>query len=107
VASTNQITSQYALPKKKVTITHPLHPLYGQEFDVIRIYRVAAFPNDPDLIIQAPNFHGAVNASWTDYHASEGEQITNVNTSGLLDLKGLRQIAALLDQWCLGEQADG
>lgn len=73
-----------------MTITHPYHPLHGQQVEIIRIRR----GNDPDLIIRGPGGqHRAIAASWTDY--AGGDQ-PMVSPPPLLDLEGLRQIAQLM-----------
>jgi hypothetical protein len=79
-----------------VTITHPHHPLHGQQCEVIRIRRGV----DPDLIIRlADGSHAAIAMSSTDY----GETPEHAHTPSspdlpLLDLQGLRQIVFLVDQ---------
>ena len=85
-------------------ITLPIHPLYGQEFDIVRVCRIAAFPDDPDLIIDAPSFRGAINSSWTDYHQNNNpDGSVRAENTNLLDLQGLRSIANLITQWGLKE----
>jgi hypothetical protein len=73
-----------------VTITHPHHPLCGQQVAVLRLRRGA----NPDLIVRLPDgSHAAVAMSLTDYAgASEPPPAALV----LLDLDGLRQAAALI-----------
>jgi len=80
----------------RVTITHPHHPLYGQQVEGVRIRRGA----DPDLIIQLPNgLHAAIAMSWTDYVArSEPDPEHSSLPSHLLDLDGLRQAAQLIER---------
>ena len=77
-----------------VTITHPHHPLYRQQVEVIRCRRGA----DPDLIVRLPDGrHAAVAMSWTDY-AGATEPPTDPSP-GLLALAGLRQMVQWLDHW--------
>ena len=77
-----------------MTITHPHHPLCGQQVEVIRIRRGA----DPDLIVRLPSgIHAAIAMSWTDYAASSDSEPPPVPTH-LLDINGLRQIVQLLAQ---------
>jgi hypothetical protein len=79
-----------------VTITHPHHPLCGQQCEVVRIRRGI----DPDLVIRlADGSHAAIAMSFTDYGATPG-QANSPSSSDLplLDLQGLRQIVLLVDQ---------
>jgi hypothetical protein len=73
-------------------VTHPHHPLYGQQAQIIRVRR----GRDPDLIIRLPDgYHGAIAASFTDYAPS-----TEAQASGeppLLSLAGLWQIAQFIE----------
>jgi len=78
-----------------VTITHPYHPLSGQQCEVIRIRRGM----DPDLIVRLRDgSHAAIAMSWTDYG---GEPALIAEQNGhdlpLLDLQGLRQIGHLIE----------
>jgi Family of unknown function (DUF5372) len=74
-------------------VTHPHHPLPGQQVMVIRIRRGP----DPDLIVRFPDgFYGAISASWTDYAAVDMAPVPN--PPPLLDLFGLRQMAQLVAQ---------
>jgi Family of unknown function (DUF5372) len=79
-----------------ITITHPAHPLRGQQVEVIRIRR----GSDPDLIIRLPDgSHAAIAASSTDYATGSGHEIQpSISTPPLLDLDGLFRIAQLFDQ---------
>jgi hypothetical protein len=75
-----------------VTITHPHHPLFGQQVTVVRIIRGP----DPDLIVRLRDgYHAAIAMSWTDY-AGRGEAIPPAAVPGLLDLEGLRQVVRLV-----------
>jgi hypothetical protein len=76
-----------------VTVTHPYHPLNGQQVEVVRVRR----GSDPDLIVRLPDGrHAAVALSMTSYDGStEAEWLDD--RLHLLDLEGLRQIVAFLD----------
>lgn len=76
-----------------VTITHPYHPLNGQQVEVVRVLRGP----DPDLIVRLPDGrHAAVAMSLTsDVDATENERLDD--QLHLLDLDGLQQIVALMD----------
>ena len=77
-----------------ITITHPHHPLYQQQVEVLRIRRGA----DPDLIVRLPDgMHGAVAMSWTDYAGVADTPSTEAPP--LLALAGLREAVALIAQW--------
>ena len=78
----------------RVMVTHPHHPLYGQQVVVIRIRRGP----DPDLIIRFPDgFYGAISASWTDY-AVGSDMTLSPDPPPLLDLLGLCQMAQRIAQ---------
>ncbi len=71
-----------------VTVTHPHHPLYGQQVEIIRVRRGP----DPDLIIRhIDGYHGAIAASWTSYASAAGVPV--FQTPPLLDLEGLCHLA--------------
>ena len=98
---------QYTTPSSQsslgivVTITHPFHPLHGQQAEVIRVRRGL----DPDLIIRLPDgCHAAIAASSTDYAGAPPEE-PPPGPPPLLDLHGLWQIVQLLDH--LQPQGDG
>ena len=75
-----------------VTVTHPHHPLYGQQVEIVRVRRGP----DPDLIIRhLDGYHGAIAASWTTY-ASAPEKLPSEKPP-LLDLEGLCQLARLVE----------
>ena len=77
-----------------VTVTHPHHPLYKQQVEVIRLRRGA----DPDLVIRLPDgLHAAIAASCTDY-AAEAPRESVTDPLPLLDLDGLCQLRLLIDQ---------
>jgi len=77
-----------------VTVTHPHHPLYGQQVQLIRVRRGP----DPDLIIRMPDgYHGAIAASLTDY-AGISEADLGAAELPLLSIEGLWQIAQFIEQ---------
>jgi hypothetical protein len=86
-----------------VTVTHPHHPLFGQQVTVIRQRR----GSDPDLIIRlADGFYGAISASWTDYAAAP-EMGPPPDAPPLLDLLGLGQMAKFVGQLLNGGSPAG
>jgi hypothetical protein len=77
-----------------VTITHPFHPLCGQQVEIIRIRWGA----DPDLIVRlSDGLHAAVAVDWTDYTASTDLDPPTVSPH-LLDFDGLCQAVQLIDR---------
>ncbi len=76
-----------------MTVTHPSHPLSGQQVEIIRVRRGP----DPDLIIRhLDGYHGAIAASWTTY-ASAPDALP-AEKPPLLDLEGLCQLARFVEQ---------
>ena len=76
-----------------VTITHPYHPLRGQQVEVIRLRR----GSDPDLIVRLPDgLHVAIAMSGTDYAGAPDPDLP-VNVPPLLAIEGLRQVAQFID----------
>lgn len=77
-----------------MTIIHPHHPLFGRQFEIIRIRRGA----DPDIVVCLPDgSHAAIAMSWTDFGgASEAESAEAA--PHLLDLEGLRQAVRIIDR---------
>ena len=76
-----------------VTIIHPCHPLNGLQVEVVRVRRGP----DPDLIVRLPDGrHAAVAMSLTSYAGSTETEWLDEQLH-LLDLDGLRQIIAFLD----------
>jgi Family of unknown function (DUF5372) len=74
-------------------VTHPHHPLCGQQVEIIRIRRGP----DPDLIIRhVDGYHGAIAASWTTY-ASTSDALA-CEKPPLLDLEGLSQLAHAVER---------
>jgi hypothetical protein len=77
-----------------VTITHPHHPLRGQQLPVVCVRHGAS----PDVIVRLPDgSHAAVTLSATDYAV---ESLASHPPAGahLLDLQGLRQLAQRIDE---------
>jgi hypothetical protein len=80
-------------PSGLVTVTHPHHPLCGQQVEIVRIRRGA----DPDLIVRLPDgLHAAVAMSLTNYTAPSDYEPPPVPIH-LLDFNGLRQVVQLID----------
>jgi hypothetical protein len=78
-----------------VTITHPHHPLCGQQVAVVRLRRGA----NPDLIVRLPDgTHAAIALHLTDYGATPDAPSSPSPTSSLLDVEGLRQAAQFIAQ---------
>ena len=81
-------------PSQFVTITHPYHPLCGQQVKVIRVCRGA----DPDITVLLPDgLHVVVSMSWTDYATPQGCASPS-SPPHLLDFDGLRQAIQLIDR---------
>jgi len=75
-----------------IVVTHPHHPLCGQQVAVVRVRRGL----DPDVIIRLPSGrHAAIAMSWTDY-AAPPEPAADGTPPHLLALEGLLQVAALV-----------
>ena len=78
-----------------VTVTHPHHPLSGQQVALIRLRRGI----NPDLIVRLPDgTHAAIAISLTDYGSASGESAESAPSS-LLALEGLRELARLIAQF--------
>ena len=76
-----------------MTVTHPSHPLCGQQVEIIRVRRGP----DPDLIIRhLDGYHGAIAASWTTY--ASAPDAFPFEEPALLDLEGLCQLARCVEQ---------
>jgi hypothetical protein len=76
-----------------VTVTHPYHPLYGKQVQIIRVRRGP----DPDLIIRMPDgYHGAIAASLTDY-AGASQADPSTASPSLLSIEGLWKITQFLE----------
>jgi hypothetical protein len=77
-----------------VTITHPHHPLCGQQVPVVSIRR----GRNPDLIVRLPDgSHAVIATLLTDYGAPAG-QVPVAASPPLLALPGLRQIAQFIQR---------
>jgi len=77
-----------------VTITHPHHPLRGQQLPVVGVRH----GESPDVIVRLPDgSHAAVALSATDYATDPLAALSPGAASHLLDLKGLRQGAERID----------
>jgi hypothetical protein len=75
-----------------VTITHPYHPLYDQQVEVVRLRRGV----QPTLIIRTPaGHHLAIAMESTDYLVTE-EVAAPVVPPHLLDIEGLWHIARFI-----------
>jgi hypothetical protein len=78
-----------------VTITHPHHPLRGQQLSVVCVRHGSS----PDVIVRLPDgSHAAVALNATDYATDSLASPPAVAASHLLDLQGLRQLAQFLDE---------
>jgi Family of unknown function (DUF5372) len=92
-------SSQHTTPLSQsssgsVTITHPHHPLRGQQVTLIRIRQGV----DPDLIVQlADGTHTALAMSSTDY-AGAPVATPPGDATPLLALEGLRQVVRLIER---------
>jgi hypothetical protein len=83
-----------------VTITHPHHPLRGQQVEIVRLRRGM----DPQLIVRLPDGrHAAIALSSTDYLSSPEDE-RSPRPDYLLDLNGLRQVLQVLDRIARGRR---
>ena len=81
-------------PSGLVIITHPYHPLCGQQVEIIRICR----GDDPTLVVQYPDgLHGVIATSWTDYATPQGFDLPSTPPH-LLDFGGLCRAVQLIDR---------
>jgi hypothetical protein len=77
-----------------VTITHPHHPLRGQQLRVVGIRG----GESPDVIVRLPDgSHAAVALAATDYAGGSPVSLPPAPARPLLDLQGLRQMGQLID----------
>lgn len=77
-----------------MTITHPHHPLRGQQLPVVCVRR----GESPDVIVRLPDgSHAAIALSATDYAIDPSSSHPPARASQLLDLQGLRQMAQFVD----------
>jgi hypothetical protein len=77
-----------------VTITHPHHPLYGQQLPVDSVRR----GENPDVIVRLPDgSHARVALSSTHRASGPFAAVPSAGTRHLLEFQGLRQIAQFID----------
>jgi len=77
-----------------VTITHPHHPLRGQQLPVVCVRH----GERPDVIVRLPDgSHAAVALSATACAVDPSASLPPAAASHLLDLHGLRQLAQRID----------
>jgi len=79
-----------------VTITHPCHPLCGQQVKVLCVPRSLT----PRIFIQLPNgLQARIPLEWTNYLAltAKGHE-SPVTPTHLLDFAGLRHAAQFIDR---------
>ena len=78
-----------------MTITHPQHPLHGQQLPVVCVRH----GKRPDVIVRLPDgSHAAVALSATDAAADCSAALPPGVAGHLLDLHGLRQMAQRIDE---------
>jgi hypothetical protein len=76
-----------------VTITHPHHPLRGQQLPVVCVRH----GETPDVIVRLPDgSHAAVALNATDHVSDLSTPLLLAPASHFLDLQGLRQVAQLI-----------
>jgi hypothetical protein len=77
-----------------VTITHPHHPLHGQQLPIICIRR----GERPDVIVRFPDgSHAGVALDATNYALGSSVPLPPAGVPQLLDLGGLRQMVQFID----------
>jgi hypothetical protein len=77
-----------------VTITHPHHPLHGQQLPVVCVRH----GERPDVIVRLPDgSHAGIALNATDYGVDSSAPLPSACASHLLDLQGLRQMAQFID----------
>jgi Family of unknown function (DUF5372) len=95
-AQSERTTLSSQSPSGCVTITHPHHPLRGQQLPVVCVRH----GERPDVIVRLPDgSHAAVALSATDYAADPLAALAPGAAPHLLDLQGLRQLAQLIDEF--------
>jgi hypothetical protein len=83
-----------------VTVTHPFHPLKGQQVTILRIRNGA----DPNLIVRLPDgTHTALTMSNTDFVLPEPPQDA-LASHVLLDPQGLYQLSLLVQRLLARQQ---
>lgn len=83
-----------------MTISHPFHPLRGQQVEIIRI----RWGTDPNLIVRLPDgLHAAIAVDWTDYATPSDLEPPSVPPH-LLDFDGLCQVVQFIDHIRQGGQ---
>jgi len=92
LASPQHTTPASQSISESVAVTHPHHPLYGQQVAIVRLRQGA----NPDLVVRLPDgTHAAIAMHLTDYAGASTPQPAPVSPH-LLDLAGLRQVVQLL-----------
>jgi hypothetical protein len=77
-----------------VAITHPQHPLRGQQLPVVGVRH----GERPDVIVRLPDgSQAAVALSATDAAPDSAAGVPRVVAAHLLNLQGLRQMAQFID----------
>jgi hypothetical protein len=77
-----------------VTITHPHHPLHGQQLPVVCVRH----GERPDVIVRLPDgSHAGIALNATDYGVGSSALLAPCYARHLLDLQGLRQMAQFID----------
>jgi Family of unknown function (DUF5372) len=89
------VTQQHAATATQVArVTHPHHPLKGQQLTIVCIRKGV----DPDIVVQLPDgTHAALAMSATDYAASPQIPVPD-EPIALLDLQGLCGLAVLVER---------
>jgi hypothetical protein len=94
LASPKQTTPLSQSVSGFVTITHPYHPLRGQQVEVVRLRRGV----NPTLIIRTPNGrHMAIAIESTNY-LSDDDSDQPIGPRHLLDIEGLWHVAQFIEQ---------
>jgi hypothetical protein len=92
MASPQHTTLSSQPTSESVTVTHPHHPLYGQQLTVVRLRQ----GTNPDLVVRLPDgTHAAIAMHLTDYAGASAPQMMP-DSPHLLDLDGLRHVVQLL-----------
>ena len=84
-------------PPEKVYITHPNHPLQGQQFKAIKFRK---FKKVTELVLLLPdNSRLSVPINWTDYVSDAELPSDSSNSTQLLCMEGLYKISLLIERW--------